>query len=74
LDVLAVVDQQFGGFSLTGGETRLGKEAQGTVVLGDEVRKQFDECVAALTDVRYGPRGRPRNTTFAEIEPFGHDL
>ena len=52
----------------------MGKEAQQAVVLDDEVRKKFDEYVAALTAMRYGPGGPPENTTFAEIEEFGHEV
>ena len=52
----------------------MGKEAQRAVVLNDEVRNKFDECVAALTAMRYGPEGPPEDTTFAEIEEFGHEV
>ena len=52
----------------------MGKEAQRAVVMDDEVQKKFDECVAALTAMRYGPEGPPENTTFAEIEEFGHEV
>ena len=64
----------FGIFGLTGGETSMSKEAQRAVVLNDEVRKSFDDCVAALTAMRYGTNGPPENTTFAEIEEFGHEV
>ena len=52
----------------------MSKEAPETVVLNDEVQKKFDECVAALTALRYGPQGPPKDTTFAEIEQFGHEV
>ena len=52
----------------------MGKEAQTAVVLNDQVKKKFDECVAALTAMRYGPEGPPEDTTFAEIEEFGHEV
>jgi hypothetical protein len=52
----------------------MGKEARPAVVLDDEVQEKFDECVAALTAMRYGPEGPPENTTFAEIEEFGHEV
>ena len=65
---------EFGIFSLTGGETSMSKEAQRAVVLDDEVQKSFDDCVAALTAMRYGPNGPPEDTTFAEIEEFGHEV
>lgn len=51
----------------------MGTEAQKSVVLNDEARKKFDECVAALTAMRY-PDGPPKDTTFAEIEAFGHEV
>ncbi len=54
-----MVRPEFGIFGSTGGETSMGKEAQRAVVLNDEVRKKFDECVAALTVMRYGPEGPP---------------
>lgn len=52
----------------------MSKEAQLAVVLNDEAQKKFDECVTALTAMRYGPEGPPENTTFAEIEEFGHEV
>jgi hypothetical protein len=52
----------------------MSKEARPAVVLDDEVQKKLDECVAALTAMRYGPEGPPENTTFAEIEQFGHEV
>lgn len=52
----------------------MSKEAQFTVVLNDEARKKFDDCVTALTAMRYGPDGPPENTTFAEMEEFGHEV
>lgn len=52
----------------------MGKEAQVTVVLDDATQKKFDDCVAAMTAMRYGPKGPPKDTTFAEIEQFGHEV
>lgn len=52
----------------------MGKEAQRAVVMDAEVQKKFDECVAALTAMCYGPEGPPEETTFAEIEEFGHEI
>ena len=52
----------------------MSKEAREAVVLNDEARKKFDECVAALTALRYGSEGPPKDTTFAEIEEFGHEV
>jgi hypothetical protein len=51
----------------------MGKDAQGSVVLHDEAQKKFDDCVAALTAMRW-PDGPPKDTTFAEIEAFGHEV
>jgi hypothetical protein len=52
----------------------MSKEAQPAVVMDGEVQKKFDECVAALTAMRYGPEGPPEDTPFAEIEEFGHEI
>ncbi|MFQ5464195.1 MAG: hypothetical protein ACE5E5_16405 [Phycisphaerae bacterium] len=52
----------------------MSKEAREAVVLDNEAQKKFDECVAALTALRYGPEGPPKDTTFAEIEEFGHEV
>lgn len=41
-------------------------------MLSAEARQKFDELVALLAEERYGPEGPPINTTFAEIETFGH--
>jgi len=51
----------------------MGKDAQGSVVLNDDTQKKFDDCVAALTAMRW-PDGPPKDTTFAEIEAFGHEV
>lgn len=52
----------------------MGKEAQTTIVLDAETQKKFDDCVAAVAAMRYGPEGPPENTTFAEMEAFGHEV
>ncbi len=52
----------------------MGTEAQKGVFWDAEVQKKLDECVAAVTAMRYGPDGPPENTTFAEIEQFGHEV
>ena len=52
----------------------MSKEAQQAIVLDDQTQQKFDECVAALTAMRYGPDGPPKDTTFAEIEEFGHEV
>ncbi len=49
-------------------------EAQGTVILDAEAQKKWEDCVAAMTAMRYGSDGPPENTTFAEIEQFGHEV
>ena len=36
------------------------------------VKSKFDEFVALLSEQRYGEEGPPLETTFAEIEQFGH--
>ena len=41
-------------------------------MLSAEARQKFDELVALLAGERYGPNGPPIDTTFAEIELFGH--
>ena len=40
-------------------------------MLSPQVRQKFDELVALLAEERY-PDGPPIDTTFAEIESFGH--
>lgn len=52
----------------------MGKEAHQAVVLDDGAQKKLDDCVAAVTAMRYGPEGPPADTTFAEIEAFGHEV
>ena len=37
-----------------------------------EARQKFDELVAALSAEGFGLDGPPRDTTFAQIEDFGH--
>lgn len=49
-------------------------DAQDSVALNEGTQKKFEECVAALTAMRYGPEGPPKETTFAEIEQFGHSV
>ena len=49
-------------------------EAQGTVVLDAEAQKKWDDCVTAMTAMRYGLDGPLENTTFAEIDQFGHEV
>ena len=52
----------------------MSKDAQDSVTLDEAARKKFEECVAALTAMKYGPEGPPKDTTFAEIEQFGHSV
>ncbi len=64
---------EYGYFGLTGEEISMGNDAQNSVSLSDEAQKKFDENVAALTAMR-SLGGPPRDTTFAEIEDFGHEV
>jgi len=41
-------------------------------MLSPEARQKFDELVALLSEEKYGPDGPPIDTTFGEIEQFGH--
>lgn len=52
----------------------MGKDAQRPVVLTDEARQKFEECVAALAACGFGPDGPAKDTTFADIEDFGHEV
>ena len=40
--------------------------------LSPEKQKQFDQLVALLAQQGFGDDGPPRETTFAQIEQFGH--
>jgi hypothetical protein len=55
-------------------ETTMGKEARNKedLDLSPEVEEKFDELVALLSSQGFGPEGPPLDTTFAEIEAFGH--
>lgn len=51
----------------------MGKEARNEdLELSREEQEHFDRLVALLAKRRFGEDGPPRNTTFAEIEQFGH--
>ena len=52
----------------------MSKDAQKQVTLTEEARKKFEECVAAMAACGFGPEGPPVDTTFAEIEDFGHEV
>ena len=41
-------------------------------MLSPQAQQKFDELVALLAEQRYGPSGPSRDTTFAEMEQFGH--
>jgi len=41
-------------------------------MLSPQTQQKFDELVALLVEERYGPDGPPIDTTFAEMEQFGH--
>jgi hypothetical protein len=52
----------------------MSKDAQKQIALTDEAQKKFAECVVALAACGFGPEGPPRDTTFAQIEEFGHEV
>ena len=52
----------------------MSKDAQKQIALTDEARKKFEECVAAMAACGFGANGPPIDTTFAEIEQFGHEV
>lgn len=41
-------------------------------MLSAEARQKFDELVTLMAAEKYGPSGPPIDTTFADIEQFGH--
>jgi hypothetical protein len=55
-------------------ETSMSKDAQDKVVLTEDARRKLEECVAALAACGFGEDGPPVETTFAEIEEFGHKV
>jgi hypothetical protein len=51
----------------------MGKDARNDdLELPPAVKKQFDELVALLARCGFGEEGPPRETSFAQIEKFGH--
>ena len=52
----------------------MSKEAQSRVVLTEEARKKFEDFVATMAACGFGPDRPPLDTTFAEIESFGHEV
>jgi hypothetical protein len=51
----------------------MSKAAQESVVLDHRTQEKFNQCVIALAEMRW-PHGPPEETTFAEIEQFGHEV
>jgi hypothetical protein len=52
----------------------MSKDAQRRLKLTEEAKKKFEECVAAFAACGFGADGPPRDTTFAEIEEYGHEV
>jgi hypothetical protein len=50
----------------------MGMEAQLPVNLSPEAKATLDKLISLLAKDRYGTEGPPRDTTFAEIEDYGH--
>ena len=53
----------------------MGKDSRNEMeksMLLPQAQQKFDELVALLAEERYGPSGPSRDTTFAEMEQFGH--
>ena len=42
--------------------------------LSSEAQQKLDELVGLLAAEKFGPDGPPQNTTFAEIEDYGHQV
>ena len=67
--------QHFGYFGIFRKESTMGKDSHNEMeksMLSPETRQKFDELMALLAAERYGPNGPPMDTTFAEMEQFGH--
>ena len=52
----------------------MSKEAREKVGLDANAREKLRQCVEAFAACRFGAAGPPVETTFAEIEGFGHDV
>jgi hypothetical protein len=52
----------------------MSKDAKNEIVLTGEAHKKFEECVAALAAFGFGAEGPAVETTFVEIEDFGHEV
>ena len=64
----------FGKFSTFSEEIIMSKEAQKSVQFTDEAKKKLEECVSAFAACGFGEGGPPKETTFAQIEEFGHEV
>jgi len=52
----------------------MGMDARNQLHLSDEAKKKLDEFVAAAAACQFGVDGPPKETTFTEIEEFGHQV
>ena len=51
----------------------MGKDARNQV-LSEDAKRKFDAFVEAAAACGFGPDGPPIDTTFTEIEEFGHEV
>lgn len=63
-----------GQYGLFGEETVMSKDARNRPVLTEDAKKKFEECVAAFASCGFGEGGPSVETTFVEIEEFGHEV
>lgn len=52
----------------------MSKDAPMAVVLSEDAQEKFEQCVIALAACGFGGEGPAVDTTFAEIEQFGHEV
>lgn len=52
----------------------MSKDAQKRIELSDDAREKLEDCVVAMAACGFGLDGPPPETTFAEIEEFGHEV
>jgi len=52
----------------------MSKDARTRIVLTEDARRKVQEAVDALSACGFGPDGPRLETTFAEIEDFGHEV
>lgn len=52
----------------------MSKDAPKQFVFTEEAKEKFEDCVAAMAAWGFGPDGPPIETSFAEIEEFGHEV